>query len=558
MSPGWVMRQLRETGQAQSTDIRFESFEQFCSLIEIRLKSGGHKYFRAEDWHDEQRRFNTERTGRDIVLKPRQVGFSTLELARDLYFAITRPGTQVLVVVHDKDIAGQLFVTLRFFAEGLRKVGKLPRTLYSNKREIVFAQSGSAVRIVEAGATAESADKKGRSGTIHRLHATEVAFWSAAAETMGAVLGALPHDAEIVEESTANGIGGLFWQDVMAAREGRNGMRLHFFPWWQHAEYRLDELPANFDPAVRCSADGKPDQWERRLRELGCDDHQLAWWRSKIDDPKVGLERALQEFPIDVDSCFRASGATWFEPATLDRLAEHVREPLRLQPIVWQPVDDDGEPLDGTVPQRFEDAKIYAEPVPGRQYVVFGDVAEGVAADGSSGHVLDRATGDTVATWWSDAVAPGDFGAVLGVLGLLYNRALVGVERNNHGHAAIERLVTVLRYGNLYRTDDGRVGWLTTPATRAVLWDELAHAIREGSAKTPDAATLAECRSIIRDEDGKPRARGKRKKSKDASRDDRFVSWGGAWQLAVTVPMEIHIPQTPASRWGDLPGRGFG
>jgi hypothetical protein len=509
---------MREVGLTQSTDTTFESFEQFCSLIEIRLKSGGRKFFRAEDWFAEQKRFNAERTGRDLVLKARQMGFSTIELARDLYFAITRPGVNVLVIAHDGDLAEQLFLTLRIFAECLKKLGKLPKTLYSNKREIVFAQSGSAVRIVEAGATITAAEKKGRSGTVHRLHATELAFWGAPSETMGAVLQSVPADGEIVEESTANGVGGLFYQEVLAARECRGGMKLHFFPWYEHAEYRTSPLPAGFEPAVRKGHDGKPDPWETKLRALGCDDAQIAWWRTKVDDPKVGIERALQEFPIDVETCFRASGAAWFEPAVLDRIAELVREPVRMAPLLYRG-------------QHFESARIYQNPLPGRAYVVFGDVSEGVASDGSSAHVLDKVTGQTVATWWSDTTEPGDFGTVLAVLGWLYNEALVAPERNNHGHATLERLVATLRYRNVFRHDDGRPGWNTTTATRPVMWDELAHAIREGAAWTPDAATLAECRSIIRDEDGKPRARGKRSGGKDSSRDDRFVSWAGAWQL---------------------------
>jgi hypothetical protein len=115
-----------------------------------------------------------------------------------------------------------------------------------------------------------------------------------------------------------------------------------------------------------------------------------------------------------------------------------------------------------------------------------------------------------------------------------------------------------MRYSHLYRAHDDRIGWLTNPATRAVLWDELGHAIREGSVTMPDAATVAECRTIIRDEDGKPRARGKRARTKDACRDDRFVSWAGAWQLAVTPTSSIAVSDQPGSRWDNAPGRGFG
>src|SRR3954468_2027391 len=91
VSPAWLRRQMRETGLAQSTEVPFESFEHFCSLIQIRPKTGHAFYFRPETWHTEQKQFQRDRTGRDIVLKGRQVGFSTLELARDLYYALVNP-----------------------------------------------------------------------------------------------------------------------------------------------------------------------------------------------------------------------------------------------------------------------------------------------------------------------------------------------------------------------------------------------------------------------------------------------------------------------------------
>lgn len=488
----------------------FRDFRLFCSLLEIRTKGRDQVPFTFADWYDEQRAFEAERTGRDLVLKPRQVGFSTLELARDFWFCVVNRGVSVLVIVHDGELADQMFLTLRIFAECLQAFGLLPRKRYSTKREIVFADTGSAVRIVEAGETDRSASKKGRSGTIHRLHATEVAFWGAAAETMAAVLSAVPEDGEVVIESTASGAGGMFYDDVVATRAGRTRYKLHFYPWFRHRAYRM-ELRDGFDPTAR-------DDHERALRDLGCDDEQISWWRSKVDDPKVGVDKALQEYPIDIDTCFRASGRSWIEPAFIDAIARHVREPLRLMPVVWKG-------------QRFSEARIFAEPRQGEEYVVFGDVAEGVAGDGSAATVLHRRTGALVASWWSDTVPPGDFGTVLCVLGWFYNTATATAERNNHGHAALERMQTVMQYPKIFHHDDGRAGWNTTPATRPIMWDDMATAIRSGAVQIPDAATLAECRTIVIDDDGKPRARGKKQRGRDACKDDRFVSLAGAWQM---------------------------
>ncbi len=514
-----VIRRVREreraAKRAPKKPLREHTFQEFCALLEVVNFEGERVSFAPEHWFEEQARFDRERCGRDIVVKPRQVGFSTLELARDLWYAIVRPGAKVLILVHDGDLADQLFVALHIFRETLKELGVLPATRYSNKREIVF-RTGSAVRIVEAGATDQAAQKKGRSGTVHRLHATEVAFWGAAQETMRAVLSSVPTSGEVVIESTANGASGLFYEDVMAARVRDTGYKLHFFAWYEHSRYRIAlttvvDGSGAFDPAPR-------DDWEKILRAQGCDDEQIAWWRSKCDDPKMGLESALSEFPVNLDTCFRTAGDAWFAGPVIDALAKRVIKPRRTAPIAWEG-------------HKFDPALIYAEFKPGLRYVVFGDVAEGVAGDGSSAHVLERKSGITAATWWSNTIEPGDFAYVLTALGWMFGGATVAWERNNHGHTVTRVLTKETKYQNLYYAEDGRYGFLTNSATRSPLWDTLAAAIREGSAWTPDAATLQECRTIIRDEDGQPRARGKRKANAGAARDDRYVSWAGAWFL---------------------------
>lgn len=178
------------------------------TLLRIKTKSAGITTFDYAKWHPEQRAFQRERTGRDLILKARQVGMTTLELARDVQYARTHEGTQTLIVSQDADLAEVLFQAAHLMVDGLVELGLCPKPKYSTRREIVFADNHSAIRVVEAGATEGAAAKKGRSGTINRLHATEVAFWGAAQETMTALTAAVPADGEIVIESTANGAQG--------------------------------------------------------------------------------------------------------------------------------------------------------------------------------------------------------------------------------------------------------------------------------------------------------------------------------------------------------------
>ncbi len=272
------------------------AFGDFCRLLSIRKKDGTLVSFAPENWHAEQLRFIADRTYRNVTLKDRQIGFSTLLMALDLYFCIKRdclPNVQI--IVHDGDIAGQLFVTLRLWINQLKEQQRLPPTMYSNRLEVVF-KAGGAVRIVEAGTSEQTAEGKGRSGTIHRLHVTELAFWKLPATTLGAVLSCVPDDGEVDIESTPNGPQGLFYKHVLAAQAGTSGYEFFFFGWLDHAEY-CRAVPVSFDPTPR-------DDHEKKARALGATDEQIVWWRSKVDDPSTGLDKALQEYPVDPESCF--------------------------------------------------------------------------------------------------------------------------------------------------------------------------------------------------------------------------------------------------------------
>jgi hypothetical protein len=509
---------------AQVSEV-FSSLPTLGAFVRIRTKGDAIVDFGGDRWHEEQRRFEAERSGWDLVLKPRQIGFSTLELLRDLSYALTHPGTQTLVVVHDRKLGELLFSGLKLMHDSLESWGLAPSTNLDNLRELSYTHLASSVRVVEAGATSKAAKNKGRSGTVHRLHATEVAFWPNAEETMTALLGALSDDGEVVIESTPNGAVGMFYQLVQEAIAGRGRYRFHFYPWFQHRSYRVRSLPPNFNPAPR-------DRWEEKLRAAGCDDHQIEWWRTKVNDPGIGLDSALQEWPLDPHSAFRSAGGQWLPPDAIDALTSFVRPPLV------------------TLSVRGYQLRIYRGQLPyqlgggwGRaSFIIGGDVAEGIEGDRSALTVLDDRTGEVVASLHSSVIEPGDFGLVLADVGRMFSGpdgapAMVAPERNNNGHATLRALTHEANYPEerIYQHEDERLGWPTNLATRPVLFDSLGQGIRQmdGNGRpvlwTPDADTAAECKTLIRDVDGRPRASGKG--SKGGAHDDLFVSWAIAHQV---------------------------
>jgi len=186
---------------------------------------------------------------------------------------------------------------------------------------------------------------------------------------------------------------------------------------------------------------------------------------------------------------------------------------------------------DSQVPVAPATLLVWEEPVAERIYVIGADVGEGVAAgDASAACVIDRTSGAQVAELHG-RVAPDRFAQMLNLLGRWYNRAMLAVERNNHGHSTLNTLRNVCRYPRLYyhvRYDQTRqgtaiLGWPTDQATKPILVDDLAAAILEEALIMRSPGLVDECRSFVTHDGGSQGAQ-------PGKHDDRVIAAGIAWQ----------------------------
>ncbi len=500
-----------------------QDFPALCSLFEIGTKERGRRTirFHYEDWYYEQQEFERERTGRDVILKPRQIGFSTLELARDLWFAIRYPGSNVSIMAQRPQTVRDMLRDMKLMAQGLAGAGLLPAVGYDNVGEWTFPDIRSKITIEVAGKSRTSAEEKGRGGAIHRFHGTEVATWgNAATETWNSVEGALTPDAEVCLESTANGSGNLFYNLVQAARRGESGYRFHFYPWFQHREYSL--------PLARGERVVAKTDHERRLVDYhGISAEQLKWYRKKAN-ARPGAERLVrQEYPEDPDTCFLTSGRTFIPPETLDILIAY--KPLRLAsglgdiPAVLRRYITTGQ------------LRIFRRPMPEGQYVLGGDPAEGIGGDETGGVLID-ALGNHVASVQGDGLAPDEFATLINHLGRWFNNAGLAIERNNHGHAVLLAL-RKLHYPRIWpwpgirplTWHDMRPGWVTSPVTRPLMLDEMDLAIRSDAIRTFDGPLIVQLKAFVVGPDGKAAAEGKG--TAGGATDDLVISLAIAWYV---------------------------
>ena len=187
-----------------------------------------------------QREYSKRCTKQNIVLKARQLGITTYIAARFFIQTITQRGTSSMQVAHDRESAEEIFQIIRRFWEKLPvnlRRGPL-QTSRCNARQLVFPKMDSEF------AVAAAEENAGRGRTIQNLHCSEVSRWGRSGEeALASLRAAVVPGGEIVLESTANGAGGLFYEEWQRADE--TGYTRHFFPWWFDDGY-VNEVGRNF------------------------------------------------------------------------------------------------------------------------------------------------------------------------------------------------------------------------------------------------------------------------------------------------------------------------
>ena len=503
--------------------------------------------------------FEAERTGWDVVLKPRQVYFTTWELVRDIHYFLVRPNANVVIIcqtVEDdivvKEIARRIQVMFGLdLPEEYRRetraglLGKHPELDVWEKSETEWRFGSARLSVRDAGGTKKSAEAKHRGPTIHRLHITELSSFAYADETWKSLLETVPKSnphAEIVIESTARGAAGRFYRLYQDAKKGASSFKAHFFRWLSHREYRLPLEPGE---TIRAETPREKEM----VKKYRASAEQVKWYRAKCADA-VSQDVVDQEYPIDEETCWLSAGRLYLHKERIKELLTLTRDPVRIEDLPSSVPD----------PAMKYELRIWKEPHARDTYVVIADPSEGVVGgDPCAAAIYHRATGEHVASihglWRTH-----EFAALLDKIGRRYNNALLVVERVNHGHAVLNALLRLeIRedeetkrppYPNVYHDEDGKPGWKTGQVPRSTAMENFEESVRLGTWSSPDRDALVEMQKFIINEDGKPEAA-------PGEHDDRVLVHVIGWKI-----LSVPIPRKPGtgnggSRYGGGDGRGF-
>lgn len=479
-------------------------------IIDLKINQGQQKLYDAiKEQH------NQGKPIRIIVLKARQIGFSTLTESIIFKNTATKFNVNAGIITHKEEATTNLFNMSKRMYDNLPDNMK-PSLKRSNAKELIFDNDEgtglkSKIKCMTAGSSGV-----GRSDTFNYLHISELAFWgNNAKETTIGLFQAVPNlpNTMIVIESTANGF--EYFKELWdMAVKGESDFIPVFVGWNELTDYKMPYTGFELT------------DYEKNLQRIyNLSLEQLSWRRWCIKNNCGGDEQQFkQEYPINPQEAFISSGNCVFDKEIVINRIQELSKPIRVGYFDYK--YDDTMPAGKKITdiRWVNDKNGYIEiyEVPNiYKYCIGGDTA-GEGSDWFTGHVLNAKTGKQVARL-RHQMDEDLYVRQMYCLGYYYQYknqrtgvitpALMCIESNFSSFPNKE--LVRLGYSNMFVREkedkytgimDKSYGFKTTSITRPVIIAELVKIVRESVELINDKLTLEEMLTFVRNEKGRPEA----------------------------------------------------
>jgi len=466
--------------------------------------------------------FNKNKHNRNIILKSRRIGFTTDEVIDMIDDALWTPNFHGIMISYDKDSALEIFDDKVLFAwenypQEFKDLLDID-TKRANKLKFGWRDGRSSSMTVKS---------RGRSGSNSRIHVSEFGkickeSSSKAKEIISGTFPTVPLGGRIDIESTAEGEIGAFNEMFWEAwnRQGQplpNEFKAHFYNW----TWDIDEIKKIIDPLPYDQMD-KSKRFEEYAIKHKLSPIQITYYYMKWLGLKKDWNLLHQEYPTTPEEAFISSGNKLFDMESIrlqgDRYVKEADEVVGL----WN---------------------IYEGFRHGHRYAIGADPAEGVGGDNTAAVIWDfTLRPKIIASLRNDRLTPGSFAQELAWAGRKYGECLIGVERNNHGHAVLLKLRQIypenqifkeIKYDKEIEQDTMKFGWLTHPTTKPDLMYNLRDAINEDYIEVMCPKVLEELRTYEREEI-----------NKNHPDKDQIKHWDLVMAAAIGYAMRAYIEDT--------------
>nr|WP_074374539.1 terminase [Vibrio spartinae] len=490
----------------------------------------------------------------NIILKARQLGFST---AIDIYLldeALFNNNLKCGIIAQDRQAAGEIFRTKIEIPFDNLPLWLKSRFRIKSRRSgttggAIFFEHDSSIQVATSF----------RSGTVQRLHISEhgkicAKYPEKAKEVRTGTLNAIHSECIAFIESTAEGVGGDYYTMTMKALETAQSdselslldWKFHFFAWWQDPKYRA---PVPVSGVVMSKAQREYFDAVEKAMNCTIDDAQRQWYVLKEAEQGAQMK---QEFPSTPLEAFLVSGRRVFDATHVMSAEGDCEAPLVVYDI--EPVT--GKRTKADKPNRLDEQGqislmnmllVWELPDEDEEYAIGVDIAEGLEhGDRSSIDVIRQSTGEQVAHWYG-YVDVELLAYLVKHIATWFNMAFVGPERNNHGHAFILKLKDIYPASRIYaeqyidREDEDetrKLGWLTTKHSKPILTESIKPLLANRQSGIRWIGTISEMNTYVYDKRGSMNAQ-------ESCFDDQLMSYLIAQEMRVRMPVRPKKKDTP-------------
>lgn len=489
---------------------------------------------------------------RVIILKARQMGFSTLTESILFKETVTKFNRRTGIITHLASATTNLFNMSKLMLDYLPDDIK-PSVKKSNAQELIFDNDSgtglkSRIKCMTAGTSGV-----GRSDTFDNLHLSELAFWEGdVTATLTGLFQAVPNlpDTMIIIESTANGYEKFkeLWDQAV---NGESDFVPLFVAWYELPEYSMPY-----------SGFKLTEEEERLKQRYNLTDDQLEWRRWCIRNNCQGdVSQFHQEYPSSPDEAFISTGKCIFNKEAIIERLRNVPKPIKQGYFVY---DEEAAQSNIIKDIRWVNDKkgcIKLFKLPNMphftKYVLGGDTAGETNGDFFSADVVDAKTLEQVATLHMQTDED-LYAKQVYCLGRYFKDALIAVETNFSTYP--QKKLEEFGYDNFYvretvdRYDKSvtkQFGFNTNKKTKPLILANLVTLVRDFTDIFNDERTLREMLTMVKRADGKQQA-------EDGYHDDKVMSMAIA-QNAVTqvvfaeepivVPSQYHFGSQRAAQY---------
>jgi hypothetical protein len=400
----------------------------------------------------------------NIIKKFRQGGITELIAMYCLWFAMYHPNKNIVIISIKDRVAKKVLKRIKFMYKNLPLFLQVPvvngrGTDIGTVTELEFC-NGSMI------ASIPTTEDAGRSDAVSLMVIDEGAIVRWANQIWASAFPTLSTGGSAIINSTPFGVGNWYHGMWVEACNGTNGFCPINLKWQMHPERDL--------------------KWYHEQRNI------------------LGVRRTAQE----IDGDFLSSGNNVFDLSDIRAIEDSL--------VDYQPIEIK---FGGNL-------RIYKKPEPGKIFSLGSDVSTGQARDYSAFSILDR-EGEEYASF-KGKIKPTALADLMMDIGRDYNFATLAPESNDIGLAVTSKIEAQgypkLYYSTQFLKEKGErkhkeqpiAGWYTTSKNRPVIINSLEEDIRYDNIIIKDPFFVQEAYTFIYNEENKPIAMGKNRKSNSA------------------------------------------